>query len=184
MAQGGREDPKMRPRTLVLVGALIAAAAACAAPTIPDESLAVQYETTQPTRSEDAGVEDALTPMESSTSPPPADASIVTPPSDASIACAKKKTDSACFDCCEDANPKGVTFLLAKWQTCVCAPAACAVECGTELCAGNPIESIDCEDCLDAESDDCSASAEAACPANADCAALLACNKDSDCASK
>lgn len=110
-----------------------------------------------------------------------------TPTADAGVTpvgtgqCASSADFDTCLDCCDPQNALEVDN--AAFGQCVCqSPGVCAAQCATSFCAGlDPTAA--CEQCLDAATQ-CDQTADAACNANAGCAAALACVTSSGCDAK
>lgn len=155
--------------------------AACAHAVIPDEELVNGQSKTAPKKTalkQDAGVVIL---------PAPAPAPTGTPNSGpAPIACAASVNGTACFTCCQAANPKALPVLHRAWDDCVChSPGACATTCAATYCNGiAPTAGDACDTCLEANDPTCSQQAEGACKASLDCKPLLMCEDAAKCNTK
>lgn len=106
-----------------------------------------------------------------------------TPPPGDPGACASTTDANACFECCDQQNPGGIDAFFQAADACACdSPGVCKAECGSSYCAGQePTQA--CLQCLGG-AQQCLTAGEQACQANAACAAVLACEQQSQCEAK
>ena len=87
-------------------------------------------------------------------------------------------SDAGCLACCQALHPDAGAFRQAAITACACVtPGDCKAnnKCGQTLCQGNAPSGA-CDTCLaDPQSGDCNDAGTAACLADPDCAAALAC---------
>ena len=87
-------------------------------------------------------------------------------------------SDAGCLACCQALHPDAGAFRQAAITACACVtPGDCKAnnKCGQTLCQGNAPSGA-CDTCLaDPQSGDCNDAGTAACLANPDCAAAVAC---------
>jgi hypothetical protein len=187
----------MRATVLVASGAFAAMATAfllaCATPNLPADALDEEGNGAQPptTSGRDAGhstppprMPDAGTQPDPMPTPSPQpDAGTTPTPTNA---CAMSAGKSACYQCCETANPAALSFLDNEWGKCACeVPGVCANACANSYCAGLPVQQgSSCDSCLAANNQSCSTQAESKCNADATCKKLFQCDQDSSCTTK
>jgi hypothetical protein len=100
-------------------------------------------------------------------------------------ACAASTTRDECGQCCDEQNPAAVDAWGALWDACVCAPTACATQCGTSYCGpAGDAPTAECSDCISANTSACTTKANTACPGDTKCAPLTACETASQCKNK
>lgn len=166
--------------SLGLALALCFVGVACAAPTIPDGTLAddssgaaTSNKTTPPKKTTTAPSESD--PSTTTSTPPPASTTppaTTTAPTINTATCTAQAPD-ACFDCCNQGSGGALAPADNVFGQCACGTGGqCTAVCDANLCTGGAADAA-CSSCLQAT---CAPSEAAACTSAA-CKAGLACAK-------
>lgn len=171
---------------LALCLSLAFAAAACAAPTIPDDTRGEDLTETEPSAPPKKKNDTSKTGDDDKTGPATpggqGQPEGQTPPGgspEPAKDCSSSANADACYQCCDPTN--AVEPAMQAFGECACAtPGVCASACGTTFCAGQAPNAA-CEACLNGATQ-CETAADAAC--GAACKAAVACEEASKCFEK